>query len=134
MKAVLQRVTQASVTQLKHKVNINTLEHLAAKQLELNEIGVCNLALDSMALATNSPLADASGCGLIGALGDTLRTPVPLAVVSLDAFELIGVAAWLAAEAAVTDRDLDLLARALVFEAHLPPPFAVRPIASMMRP
>jgi len=27
-------------------VNVNTLEHLAAKQLELNEIGVCNIGLD----------------------------------------------------------------------------------------
>ncbi|NVJ97125.1 MAG: sulfate adenylyltransferase subunit CysN [Alphaproteobacteria bacterium] len=35
------------VTDLKHKVNVNTLEHTAAKQLELNEIGVCNIALDS---------------------------------------------------------------------------------------
>ncbi|HAD26255.1 MAG TPA: adenylyl-sulfate kinase, partial [Alphaproteobacteria bacterium] len=30
----------------KYKVNVNTLEELAAKQLELNEIGVCNIALD----------------------------------------------------------------------------------------
>ncbi|MDP3083048.1 MAG: sulfate adenylyltransferase subunit CysN [Rubrivivax sp.] len=36
----------ASVTEPKYKVNVNTLEHLAAKQLGLNEIGVCNLALD----------------------------------------------------------------------------------------
>ena len=36
----------ASITEPKHKVNVNTLEHLAAKKLELNEIGVCNLALD----------------------------------------------------------------------------------------
>jgi len=35
------------VTDLKHKVNVNTLEHTAAKQLELNEIGICNIALDS---------------------------------------------------------------------------------------
>jgi len=35
-----------SITTPKFKVNINTLEHLAAKQLELNEIGVCNLSLD----------------------------------------------------------------------------------------
>jgi bifunctional enzyme CysN/CysC len=27
-------------------VNVNTLEHLAAKKLELNEIGICNLSLD----------------------------------------------------------------------------------------
>ena len=31
---------------IKHKVNVNTLEHLAAKTLELNEIGVCNISLD----------------------------------------------------------------------------------------
>ena len=30
----------------KYKLNVNTLEHLAAKTLQLNEIGVCNLALD----------------------------------------------------------------------------------------
>src|SRR6185436_3180801 len=30
----------------RHKVNVNTLERLAAKQLELNEIGVCNLSFD----------------------------------------------------------------------------------------
>jgi bifunctional enzyme CysN/CysC len=36
----------ASITTPKYKVNVNTLEHLAAKQLELNEIGVCNISLD----------------------------------------------------------------------------------------
>jgi len=30
----------------KYKVNVNTLEELAARTLELNEIGVCNLSLD----------------------------------------------------------------------------------------
>src|SRR5262249_45144443 len=35
-----------SIAPPKYKVNVNTLEHLAAKQLELNEIGVCNLNLD----------------------------------------------------------------------------------------
>jgi bifunctional enzyme CysN/CysC len=40
------RTVTANVTALKHKVNVNTLEHTAARQLELNEIGVCNLALD----------------------------------------------------------------------------------------
>jgi bifunctional enzyme CysN/CysC len=30
----------------KYKVNVNTLEHLAAKTLHLNEIGMCNLNLD----------------------------------------------------------------------------------------
>lgn len=36
----------ASVSSLKHKVSIHTLEHLAANQLEQNDIGVCNIALD----------------------------------------------------------------------------------------
>jgi len=36
----------ATVTPLKHRININTLEHLAAEKLELNEIGVCELELD----------------------------------------------------------------------------------------
>ncbi len=36
-----------TITDLKHKVNVNTLEHVAGKQLELNEIGVCNISLDS---------------------------------------------------------------------------------------
>ena len=39
------RVT-GSITTPKYKVNVNTLEQLAAKQLELNEIGVCNLSFD----------------------------------------------------------------------------------------
>ncbi|MBZ8142084.1 adenylyl-sulfate kinase [Rubrivivax gelatinosus] len=40
------RTVSATVTEPKYKVNVNTMEHLAAKQLELNEIGVCNIALD----------------------------------------------------------------------------------------
>jgi bifunctional enzyme CysN/CysC len=36
----------ATVSQVKYKVNVNTLEHLATKTLALNEIGVCNLSLD----------------------------------------------------------------------------------------
>ncbi len=36
----------ATITEPKYKVNVNTLEHLAAKKLELNEIGICNLSLD----------------------------------------------------------------------------------------
>ncbi|HEY2035471.1 MAG TPA: sulfate adenylyltransferase subunit CysN [Steroidobacteraceae bacterium] len=34
----------ARVTSLKHKTDVNTLEHIAAKTLALNEIGLCNLA------------------------------------------------------------------------------------------
>jgi bifunctional enzyme CysN/CysC len=40
------RTVSATVTEPKYKVNVNTMEHLAAKVLELNEIGVCNIALD----------------------------------------------------------------------------------------
>jgi bifunctional enzyme CysN/CysC len=40
------RTVSASVSAIKHKVNVNTLEHLAAKSLELNEIGVCNISLE----------------------------------------------------------------------------------------
>ena len=36
----------AAVTELKYQVNVNTLEHTAAKTLNLNEVAVCNLALD----------------------------------------------------------------------------------------
>ena len=35
-----------TVASPKYRVNVNTLEHLAAKTLKLNEIGVCNLNLD----------------------------------------------------------------------------------------
>jgi bifunctional enzyme CysN/CysC len=40
------KTVSASVTEPKYKINVNTLEHLAAKQLELNEIAVCNISLD----------------------------------------------------------------------------------------
>ena len=40
------KTVTATIAPLKYKVNVNTLEHLAAKTLELNEIGVCNLDLD----------------------------------------------------------------------------------------
>jgi bifunctional enzyme CysN/CysC len=40
------RTVGASVTEIKHKVDVNTQEQLAAKHLELNEVGVCNLHLD----------------------------------------------------------------------------------------
>ena len=36
----------ASVTEIKHKVDVNTQEQLAAKHLELNEVAYCNLHLD----------------------------------------------------------------------------------------
>jgi bifunctional enzyme CysN/CysC len=41
------RTVGATITEPKYKVNVNTLERLAAKRLELNEIGVCNLSTDA---------------------------------------------------------------------------------------
>ena len=41
------RTVSAQVGEPKYKVNVNTLEQLAARKLGLNEIGVCNLALDA---------------------------------------------------------------------------------------
>ncbi|MGN6227002.1 MAG: sulfate adenylyltransferase subunit CysN [Dyella sp.] len=40
------RTVGAQVTEIKHKVDVNTQEELAAKRLELNEVGYCNLGLD----------------------------------------------------------------------------------------
>jgi bifunctional enzyme CysN/CysC len=40
------KLVTAQVTDIKHKVNVNTLAHTATKVLELNEIAVCNLSLD----------------------------------------------------------------------------------------
>ncbi len=42
------KTVAATITRPKYKINVNTLEHLAAPTLELNEIGVCNLHLDQM--------------------------------------------------------------------------------------
>jgi bifunctional enzyme CysN/CysC len=39
------KAVSATVTELKHKVNINSLEELAARRLELNEIGLANISL-----------------------------------------------------------------------------------------
>jgi bifunctional enzyme CysN/CysC len=36
----------ATIAPLKHRVNVNTLEHEPAERLELNDIGVCELELD----------------------------------------------------------------------------------------
>ena len=40
------RTVGASVTEIKHKIDVNTQEPLAAKHLELNEVAYCNLHLD----------------------------------------------------------------------------------------
>jgi bifunctional enzyme CysN/CysC len=41
------KTVTGTLEELKYKVNVNTMEHVAAKTLTLNEIGVCNLELDS---------------------------------------------------------------------------------------
>lgn len=38
------RWVPASISLIKHKVDVNTLEHLAARKLEMNEIAFCNLS------------------------------------------------------------------------------------------
>ena len=40
------RTVGVSIANPKYRVDVNTLDHLAANTLELNEIGVCNLSLD----------------------------------------------------------------------------------------
>jgi len=40
------KTVAAVVTDLKHKVNVNTLEEQAGKTLGLNEVGVCNISTD----------------------------------------------------------------------------------------
>jgi len=40
------RTVNAQVTEIKHKVDVNTQGHIAAKRLELNDVAVCNLSLD----------------------------------------------------------------------------------------
>ena len=44
------RTTPAAITELKHRIDVNSLEHLAAKTLALNELGFCNIA-------TTAPIA-----------------------------------------------------------------------------
>ena len=40
------KTVTATVTEIKYQVNVNTMEHIAAKKLDLNAIGVCNVNLD----------------------------------------------------------------------------------------
>ena len=40
------QVTNTQISDLKYKVNVNTLEHIAGKTLELNEVGIANIATD----------------------------------------------------------------------------------------
>ena len=38
--------SNVTITDIKHQINVNTMEHLAAKKLDLNAIAVCNINLD----------------------------------------------------------------------------------------
>jgi bifunctional enzyme CysN/CysC len=38
------RTTPASITELKHRLDVNNFDKLAAKHLDLNEVGLCNVA------------------------------------------------------------------------------------------
>jgi bifunctional enzyme CysN/CysC len=40
------KTVSATLTDIKYQVNVNTLEHTAAKKLELNGIGICTISLD----------------------------------------------------------------------------------------
>jgi len=40
------KTVTATITHPKYRVNVDTLEHLAVKRLELNDIGVCNISTD----------------------------------------------------------------------------------------
>ncbi|MEP7300655.1 MAG: sulfate adenylyltransferase subunit CysN [Caldimonas sp.] len=40
------RTVGATIAEPRYKVNVNTMEHLAADRLDLNEIGVCQVSLD----------------------------------------------------------------------------------------
>ena len=40
------QMVNASITRIKHQINVNTLEHIAAEKLELNAVAECNLATD----------------------------------------------------------------------------------------
>ena len=51
----------AQITDLVHRIDVNTLEHLAAKTLELNDVGYCKIALDR-AVAFD-PFRDLQGTG-----------------------------------------------------------------------
>jgi len=69
----------ATVSAIKYKISVNTLEHLAARSLELNEIALCNLSLNQQiafdAYAANRDTGgfilidritnETVGCGLI---------------------------------------------------------------------
>lgn len=53
--------TSASITEIKHEISVNTLEKRAAKGLDLNSIGFCNIACDKPVAYT--PYQDSKAMG-----------------------------------------------------------------------
>ncbi len=39
------RTVTATITEIKHRIDVNTFDHLAAKELGLNEVGFCNVSV-----------------------------------------------------------------------------------------
>jgi len=40
------KTVSATITTLKHKINVNTMEEIPGRDLDLNEIAICNISLD----------------------------------------------------------------------------------------
>jgi bifunctional enzyme CysN/CysC len=59
------RTVPISVTAIRHKIDVNTGNHLAADQLALNEIGVCNLAAAGQVAFDPYATNRATGCFII---------------------------------------------------------------------
>ncbi|CAM3378178.1 sulfate adenylyltransferase subunit CysN [Halomonas lysinitropha] len=60
------QTVSATVTDIKYQVNVNTLDHTAAKQLDLNAIGICTLSLNkAVAFDPYKENADTGGFILI---------------------------------------------------------------------
>ncbi|WP_246262150.1 sulfate adenylyltransferase subunit CysN [Aromatoleum evansii] len=69
------KTVTATVTHIKYQVNVNTLEHVAARTLDLNAIGVCNLSLDRpIAFDPYADNRDTGGFILIDRLSNACAT------------------------------------------------------------
>ncbi len=65
------KTVSATIMDVKYQVNINTMEHLAAKSLDLNAIGVCTISLDqNVAFDTYQENPDTGGFILIDRLSN----------------------------------------------------------------
>ena len=65
------RTVTATITGIKHQINVNTLDHTAARKLELNGIAECNLSLDRpIAFDAYRDNRDTGGFILIDRLGN----------------------------------------------------------------